>query len=162
MKKNKIIILTIISVTLTILLTVASTYSVIINVTNNSGIHEIVNTISIRDVFTNDNGGYNDLYYDVLNELNITKEQAEILMDSESLNNHFQTVVTSIVDYKTNNNYNAKLTNDELYNLIIDGLNNTNNITEDTKNKVISKSEQYKQDISNYVYDIKINILGVN
>ena len=38
----------------------------VIEVTDNDGENEIVNTITTRDVFTNDDGNYNNLYYDVM------------------------------------------------------------------------------------------------
>jgi len=159
-KRTKTIVITLVIITLTLIYTLASTYSVIINVTNKNGINEIVNQINIRDLFTNDDGSYNNTYYEVRNELNITDEEANILMNSTSLNTHLQTVLNSIVEVKLNDNIGAKLTNDQLYNLIVDGLNNTENINEELKNKVINKSNQYKQDIQDFVYDIEVSLLG--
>ena len=159
-KKTTTIIATIVIVTLTLVYTLASTYSVVINVTEKDGITEIVNQINIRDIFTNDDGTYNDIYYDVKNELNITEDEADILMNSTKLNEHLQTVLNSIVDVKINNNENSKLSNEQLYNLIVDGVNNTENITDELKNKVITKSDKYKQDISDFVYDIEVSVLG--
>ena len=64
-----------------------------------------------------------------------------------------------MVDYKLNNNISAKLSNDYIYNLILDGVNNTNTLSEELKMKVINKAYEYKQDISNYVYDIEVKLI---
>ena len=64
-----------------------------------------------------------------------------------------------MVDYKLNNNISAKLSNDYIYNLILDGVNNTNTLSEELKTKVINKAYEYKQDISNYVYDIEVKLI---
>ena len=72
---------------------------------------------------------------------------------------HLQIVLNSVVDYKLNNNISAKLSNDYIYNLILDGVNNTNTLSEELKMKVINKAYEYKQDISNYVYDIEVNLI---
>ena len=159
-KKIITITLSIVVIFLTLAYTIASTYSLIVNVTEKDGITEIVNEINIRDFFTNDDGTYNNIYYDVKNELNITEEEANILMDSKKLNENLQIVLNSLVEVKINNNSGAKLSNDSIYNLIIDGLNNTENIKEELKNKVINKSEQYKQDISDYIYDTEVSLLN--
>ena len=64
-----------------------------------------------------------------------------------------------MVDYKLNNNISAKLSNDYIYNLILDGVNNTNTLSEELKMKVINNAYEYKQDISNYVYDIEVKLI---
>lgn len=157
MKKNTIIV--ILLVLLIGLCTLAGTYAVIIEVTGEEGMMEIANEITLRDIFTDTNGNYNDLYYDVKNELAITEEEANILMDSTYIDDALQVVLKSIVDYKANNITDAKMSNDEIYNLIVDSVNNTENISEATKTRIINKSAYYKEDISDYVYDIDINIL---
>lgn len=157
MKRKTIIVLLL--VLLLGLYTIASTYSVIIEVTDQNGMMEMVNEITPRDLFTDIDGEYNSLYYDVKNELNITEEEANILMDSSYINDALQTVLESIVDYKANNNNSAKLSNDEIYNLIENSVNNTLNISEETKIKIIDKSNTYKNDISTYLYDIDISVL---
>ena len=119
-----------------------------------------MNEITLRDLVTNDNGTYNDYYYDVKNELNITDYQANLLINSDKLNENLQIVLDSIVDYKLENNVNARLDNDEIYSLIIDGVNNTDTLTEELKNKVINKSNIYKQDISDFLYDIEVSLIG--
>lgn len=157
MKKNFVIILLVLLVSL---LTITATYAVIIEVTDNEGMKEIANEITVRDIFTDSNGNYNDLYYDVKKEINVTDEEAEILMDSPKLNENLQIVAKSVVDYKANNITEAKLTNEELLSLLEDGVNNTNNISQDTKQRVINKAYVYKEDVSDYVYDIEIKEIG--
>lgn len=157
MKKNFVIILLVLLVSL---LTITATYAVIIEVTDNEGMKEIANEITVRDIFTDANGNYNDLYYDVKKEINVTDEEAEILMDSPKLNENLQIVAKSVVDYKANNITEAKLTNEELLSLLEDGVNNTNNISQDTKQRVINKAYVYKEDVSDYVYDIEIKEIG--
>lgn len=156
--KRKIIVILLL-ILLIGLYTVASTYSVIIEVTDNNGENNIVNKITPRDIFTDTNGNYNSLYYDVRNELNLTEEEADILMDSPYVNEKLQIVLQSIVDYKLDNNTSAKLTNDEIYSMIEEAVNNTKNLTEDTKTRIINKSNIYKSDISDYLYDFDITIL---
>lgn len=157
MKRNTVII--ILLILLIGLYTIASTYSIVIDVTDNNGIKEIASEITIRDLFTDTDGEYNNLYYDVKRELNVTEEEANILMDSSSVNNALQVVLQSIVDYKANNDNNAKLTNDEIHTLVETAINNTYNISEETKTKIINKSLYYKNDVSDYLYDIDINSL---
>ena len=157
--KRKVIV-SILLVLLVFLCTIAGTYSVIIDITESDGKNEIVNTITTRDIFTDSYGNYNNLYYDVINELQITDEEANILLDSEYINDKLQMVLQSIVDYKLDNDINAKLSNDEIYNMIEESINNTEGLTEEVKTRIINKSNTYKNDISNYLYDFDINILG--
>lgn len=161
MKRITSIVIIVLSILLVGLYTVASTYSVIIDVVEKDGVTEIVNEIKIRDLLTNDDGTYNDTYYMVKDELNVTTEEANILMNSKKLNESLQIVLKSIVDYKIHNNINAKLSNNELYNLISDGVVNTENITDELKSRIINKASLYKNDISDYVYDIEVSLLGV-
>ena len=51
------------------------------------------------------------------------------------------------------------MSNDYIYNLIVDGVNNTDTLSEELKIKVINKALEYKQDISDYVYDIEVNLI---
>ena len=81
-------------------------------------------------------------------------------MDSEYVNDKLQIVLQSIVDYKLDNDVNAKLSNDEIYNMIRDSVTNTEGLTDDTKKRIISKSNTYKNDISEYVYDFDVTLLG--
>lgn len=160
MKKVTTFTIIIISILIVGLYTVASTYSVIINVIEKDGLTEIINEITIRDLLINDNGTYNDTYYNVKNELEVTEEEANLLMESIPLNNSLQTVLNSIVEYKVHNNLDAKLSSDEIYNLITEAILNTNNIDDELKSRVINKSSIYRNDISNYMYDIEVSLLG--
>ena len=160
MKKGTTIIVVALSILLVGLYTVASTYSVIIDVIENNGVMEIVNEINIRDLLTNDDGSYNDTYYDVKNELGVTEGEANILMESVPINDALQIVLESIVEYKVNDNIDAKLSNDEIYNLITDSVLNTENISDDLKSRIINKASIYREDISDYVYDIEVSLLG--
>ena len=157
MKKNSTILVILIVISLIIIYTLTSTYAIIINVKEENGIQEIVNIITLRDLLTNENGTYNNTY--VIKEVPLTKEEANLIMDSNKLNENLQIVLNSVVDYKLNNNISAKLSNDYIYNLILDGVNNTNTLSEELKMKVINKAYEYKQDISNYVYDIEVKLI---
>lgn len=159
-KKLNSIIIIIIIISLTLAYTIASTYSVIINVTEKEGITEIVNQITIKDLVTNDNGTYNTTYYNVKNELNITEEEANLIMESNKLNANLQIILESIVEYKLKNNIQAKLNNNEIYDLILEGTNNTNTLNDELKNKIITKSSIYIQDISDFLYDIDVSLIG--
>jgi len=145
---------------LTVVYTLASTYAVIINVTDENGINEIVNVITLRDLVTDDNGKYNEYYYDVKNELGISDYEANLLINSDKLNENLQIVLNSIVDYKLENNVNARLGNDEIYNLIVEGVNATPSLNDELRTKVINKSNIYKQDISDFLYDIEVSLIG--
>ena len=162
MKRITSIIIIVISILLVGLYTITSTYSVIIDVIEKDGVTEIVNKITVRDLLTNDDGTYNQTYYDLKNELNVTEGEANILMESPSLNEALQTVLESIVEYKLHNNYDAKLSNNALYNLISDSIIDTKNISDELKSRIINKASIYKQDISDYVYDIEVSLLGVS
>ena len=139
---------------------IAATYSVIINVASNNGINEIVNEITVRDLMIDNNGEYNNTYYEVKRELNITLEEANILINSKELDKQLQVVLKSIVSYKVDGDINSKLSDDEVYNLIVEGVNKDSNISSSLRNKVINKSQIYIRDVSNFLYDIDVNILG--
>lgn len=158
-KSNSTILVILIVISLIIIYTLTSTYAIIINVKEENGIQEIVNIITLRDLLTNEDGTYNGTYYDVTREIPLTEEEANLIMDSNKLNENLQIVLNSVVDYKLNNNISAKLSNDYIYNLILDGVNNTNTLSEELKTKVINKAYEYKQDISNYVYDIEVKLI---
>lgn len=159
--KRKVVVL-ILLILLVGLYTIASTYSIIIEVTDTNGENEIVNTIMARDIFTDTSGNYNSLYYDVIRELNITEEEANILMDSTYVNDKLQIVLQSIVDYKVDNNKDAKLSNNEIYNMISNAVTNTEGLTDETKTRIINKSNTYINDISDYVYNFDVSILEGN
>lgn len=162
MKKGITIIVIALSILLVALYTVTSTYSVIIDVIEKDGTTEIINEITVRDLLINEDGSYNKTYYDVKNELNLTEEEANILMNSTQINDALQIVLESIVDYKVHDNINAKFSNEKLYNLITDSVLNTKNISDETKSRIINKASLYRQDISDYVYDIEVSLFGGN
>ena len=147
------------AIILTITYIAASTYSVIISVTEKNEILEIVNQITIKDLVTNEEGSYNSTYYLVKNELNITKEEANLIMNSQKLNENLQIVLDSIVKYKVQNDQNAKLSDERIYELILDGTNKTENFSPELKNKILDKSNLYKQDISDFLYDIDVSLI---
>lgn len=160
MNKKTIILTSIISIFLIVICTLVGTYSVIINVTEEDGVDKIVNEITIRDLLTDDNGNYNSTYYTVKNELNITDEEAELLIQSTPLNNTLKTVLDTIVDYKLHNNSSARLSNEQLYNMIVSSVNKTTTIEENLKTKVINKANVYRKDISDFVYDLEVTRVG--
>lgn len=152
-KKITTISLLVIGIVLVSFYVISSTYSVIINVLDKDGQTEILNDITIRDLLTDENGMYNDTYYDVVNELDITEEEAIMLMNSIPLNEVLDNIIISIVDYNLHNK--PKLTNDELYNLIVNGINEDSNINDPLRFKLITKTNKYIDDISDYMYDIQ-------
>jgi len=160
MKKTTTIIIIIISILLVVLYTVTSTYSVIIEVIENDGITEIVNKINVRDLLTNEDGNYNNTYYELKQELQVTDEEANILMDSEPLNESLQTVLKSIVEYKVHDNLDAKLSNEAIYSLISNAVLKTNNLSDELKSRIINKASKYRNDISKFIYDIEVNNIG--
>lgn len=160
MKKRTWIVVIILSIVSVLAFTIASTYAVIIEVTEKDGVTEIVNSINIRDLLTNDNGEYNNTYYNVVRELNITNSEAILLMEAVPLNEALQKVLNSIVEYKLHNKVSAKYTNEELFLLIKDATNNTETIGDDLKNKVINKSELYIYDVSDFLYDLEVSKIG--
>lgn len=159
MKKSKGIIISILIILLVFVSTIAATYSVIINVVSNNGINEIVNVITIRDLMTDNDGLYNDTYYNVKNELGISDSEAEVLMESDELNKSLQVVLNSIVAYKVDNDENVKMSDTELYNLIVDSVNRANTISDELKAKVKNKSNVYIRDVSDFMYDIEVSVL---
>lgn len=158
MKKSTIVITSLISVLLIVVCTIASTYSVIINVVEKEGITEIINEITVRDLFVNDEGNFNNTYYDVKRELDITDEEANILINSESMNTSLKSILNSIVDYNLYNDVTARKSSDEIYNLIVSSINETPDISDELRNKVINKSNYYKQDITTFIYDIEVKL----
>lgn len=154
MKKWNILLISILSILLMLICTIAGTYAVVINVTSEEGVDKIVNEITIKDLLTNDDGMYNNTYYTVKNELDVNEEDMNILMSSKELNSNLQVVLSSVVNYKLHNK--NKLSNNEIYDLIVMSINEDNNINTNLKNKVINKSNYYKQDISDFIYDLEV------
>ena len=156
MKKTKGIFISILIILLVFVSTVAATYSVVINVVSNNGINEIVGVITIRDLMTDSEGKFNDIYYNVKRELSISDDEGKILMDSDSLNRELQVVINSIVEYKVDKKVDSKLSNDEVYNLIVEGVNNDQDISDGLKKRIKEKSQIYINDISDFLYDIDV------
>ena len=156
MKKTKGIFISILIILLVFVSTVAATYSVVINVVSNNGINEIVGVITIRDLMTDSEGKFNDTYYNVKRELSISDDEGKILMDSDSLNRELQVVINSIVEYKVDKKVDSKLSNDEVYNLIVEGVNNDHDISDVLKKRIKEKSQIYINDISDFLYDIDV------
>ncbi len=157
-KRVTTISILVLSIILIILYVVSSTYAVIINVFDKDGKSEIVNSITIRDFVINDDGTYNQIYYDTVRELEITNEEAQILMDSVFLNEALDVVLNNIVAYKLHNE--SKLSNLEIYELIINALNQDDTINEMLKEKVALKAKEYIKDISDYLYDTEVSNIG--
>ena len=160
MKRATTIIIIAISILLVALYTITSTYSVIIEVIEKDGITEIINNITIRDLLINDDGSYNQTYYDLKNELNVDDDEANLLMNSQILNDSLQTVLKSIVEYKVHDNIEAKLSDQELYDLICQSVLDDDNLSDDLKSRIINKASVYRDDVADYIYDIEVSKLG--
>lgn len=156
MKKRLLVVLLIILLTLAY--TMASTYAVIINVKSENGVNEIIEKITIKDLLTNDNKEYNEIYYNVKNTLDITEEEMNILINSKELDKKLQIVLNKIVDYKINKNINSLLTSDEIYNMIKEATNNDNTIPYYLKKKVLENSKIYSDDINDFLYDLEVSV----
>ena len=150
----KKIIVSVLLVLLVGVSTIMGTYAVIINVVSDNGLDKIVNVINIKDLLSDDNGNYNSTYYDVRDELNISDSEMDVLMNSSYLNDSFKIVLDNVVSYKLRGG--TKLSNDDIYNMIVNDV-NINNIL---KNKVIDKSNVYRSDISDYIYDLDVNLIS--
>ena len=154
----KKIVVSILLVLLVGVSTIMGTYAVIINVVSDNGVDKIVNVINIKDLLSDDNGNYNGTYYDVRNELNISDNDMDILMNSSYLNDSLKTVLDNVVSYKLRGC--TKLSNDDIYNMIVNDVNNDDSINNILKNKVIDKSNVYRSDISDYIYDLDVNLIS--
>ena len=96
---KKIITITglVLSIILISLLVVRTTYSLIVDVTSKNGKVEANDRITIRDIVTNDLGEYNNYYYDCISELNITDEEANILLESDELNDVANKLLNNVI-----------------------------------------------------------------
>lgn len=157
MNKKTLILVSFLTVLLIFTSSLAVTYSAVIEVTEEDNVYKIVNDLTIKDILTNNDNTFNNTYYTVKDELNINDDDMDILINSIPLNNSLKVVLKSVVDYKLNGN--NKMTNDEIYNLIVMSANEDNTIPQNLKNKVITKSSYYKNDISNFIYDIDVSII---
>lgn len=138
--------------------TIMGTYAVIINVVSDNGVDKIVDVINIKDLLSDDNGNYNSTYYDVRDELNISDSEMDVLMNSSYLNDSLKTILDNVVSYKLR--CGTKLSNDDIYNMIVNDVNNDDSINNILKNKVIDKSNVYRSDISDYIYDLDVNLIS--
>lgn len=159
-KRVTTITIMILSILLLGLYTITSTYSVIVNVIIKDGITKMVDEVTIKDILLNEDGSYSDTYMDIKEELQIDEATGEILMASPSLNESLQTVLKSVIEYKVQNNQEAKLSDEAIYNLISTSILETENIDDELKSKIINKSSTYRKDITKYLYDIDIVVLG--
>ena len=145
-KKITTITLLVILILLMTTYVISTTYSVIIDVITSD--REIINDITIKDLVTNEDGSYNNLYYDAKNKLDINDLEADIVIDSVSLNKALDTLLNNIHNK-------SKLSNEDIYNIIVDGIYQDNGISKKLRNKLISKLDNYINEISNYLYDIE-------
>ena len=163
MKKFKKFLLSILSLALVAVLSIGGTLAYLKSEDSDVNVMTMGNVKIAQHEYErveNEDGSYNDTYYMIKNELNVNDEESSILMNSTPLNESFQTVLNSIVEYKLHNNIEAKLSDDEIYNLITTSILKTENISDETKSKIINKSSIYREDISDYIYDIEVSLLG--
>ena len=153
MKKTATIAGLVFSMLLILLLVIRTTYSLIINVIDRDGNSEMIDEITIRDLITDDNGMYISEYYDAIRELGINDDEANVLIESIPLNSALNILLKSVVDYRLNGR--NKMTGSEIYNLIVEAVNNDQTIDNELRNKVIDKTRKYIQDVADYLYDIK-------
>lgn len=154
----KKIIISILIVLLIGVSTIMGTYAVIINVVSEEGVDKIVNTIYIKDLLSDDSGNYNSTYYDVKRELDVNDDDMTILMNSSYLNESLRIVLENVVNYKLRGG--SKLSNDKIYDMIVEDVNYDNTINYELKNKVINNGSKYKDDISDYIYDLDVNLIN--
>ena len=154
----KKIIISILIVLLIGVSTIMGTYAVIINVVSEEGVDKIVNTIYIKDLLSDDSGNYNSTYYDVKRELDVNDDDMTILMNSSYLNESLRIVLENVVNYKLRGG--SKLSNDKIYDMIVEDVNYDNTINYELKNKVINDGSKYKDDISDYIYDLDVNLIN--
>ena len=154
----KKIIISILIVLLIGVSTIMGTYAVIINVVSEEGVDKIVNTIYIKDLLSDDSGIYNSTYYEVKRELDVNDDDMTILMNSSYLNESLRIVLENVVNYKLRGG--SKLSNDKIYDMIVEDVNYDNTINYELKNKVINNGSKYKDDISDYIYDLDVNLIN--
>lgn len=162
MKRTTMFIVIVLSIFLVCLYTITSTYSVIVGVVDKDGSLEIVDDVLIKNFLIDENGDYNQLYYDLKSELYASDEEANLLMNSNSLNELLRDVLKSVVDYRVNENLDAKYTDEKLYSLISKAVVEDKELSDDLKSRVINKVSKYRNDISNYIYNIDISFVGNN
>lgn len=79
-------------------------------------------------------------------------------MNSSYLNESLRIVLENVVNYKLRDG--SKLSNDKIYDMIVNDVNNDNTINYVLKNKVINNGSKYKGDISDYIYDLDVNLIN--
>lgn len=151
-KRITLITLLLLTIVTTLLLLASTTYSVIIDVTDKE--NKIISNINIKDLVTNEDGTYNNRFYDILYELEISIDEANIIIDSVPLNKALDILLNSINEYQKYNK--NKLTNNEIYNIIVSTINEDDNINTILKNKLIKELKKHIDDISTYLYNIKL------
>ncbi len=144
MSKRVLTIFSLVSGMLIIIsLIVKTTYSLIINI----GGYNNPNMLTIKELITDEYGGYNNYYYDALNKLGITDEDAIVLINSDKLNEALNQIV--------NNKYHqGKLSNREIINIITKVIDSDSLINDELKNKVKETTKEYISELSDYIYDI--------
>ena len=122
---------------------VKTTYSLIVNI----GSYDNPNEFTIKELITDEYGGYNNYYYDATSKLGISDEEANILINSDKLNEALNDII--------NNKYHqGKLSNREIIKIITDAINSDSMIKNELKIKVNEATETYINELSNYIYDI--------
>ena len=119
---------------------VFSTSSMIKAMSNNNKVEQVVSKITLKDLLTDQNGMYKTNYYNIINELGITEEEANTIMDSLSLNKLLDKIIT-----------NDNLSNGELYDLIVEAISNDNQINKILRKKLLLKSSEYLEEIREYL-----------
>ncbi len=155
-KKVMTISALVMSILLVSILLISSTYAVIINVIKNEE-EEIISKLTIRDVLVDNEGNYNNLYYDIKRELGISYEEGETLIESVPLNNALETIAKDVVNYKLH--HHKRMSNNDLYNLIVTNINLDTRIDVSVKERVINKTQIYINDIADYIYNFDINLI---
>ena len=139
-KKITTISILILSIILVSTYVVKSTYSIFDNLLESEN-----ETITLVDIFKEENGEYNEIYYVIKRELNLTYEEFNTLITSISLNNALEIIL------KDNN----KLNKNDFYNLIVDSLMEDTNISISVKEKIINRLGIYLNDIIYYLDNYK-------
>lgn len=155
MNKRLIVICTLIlSIIAVLSFIIHTTYSLVINTENVFDINKLPKMITIQDLIKDDNGIYKKEYYDVIKELDIDTSDANILIDSKYLNDALNKVLINVLNYRINNK--KRLSARDISKLITDAINNDKTINNELKEKVITKTNQYIYDITDFIYDIDL------
>lgn len=154
MKNRTLIIIFLITcILLTITMVIKTTHSLITDITTNN-INETINSITIHDLLIDREGVYKGEFNSIINVLEITYDEANIIINSEKLNQLLTEILNNSYAYHYENK--PKFTNRYIYNKIVAAVNRDVNINNELKNKVISKSEEFIDNIVTYLYDLEI------